>query len=148
MSYIYLAIAVVAEVIATSALKASEEFTKLWPSLIVIVGYSVAFYLLSLCLKTIPLGVMYAIWSGLGVFLVLLQGNTRPTSHYWHIAHSYWRFCDSAFFQRRQQCRLIFSPRCALSCIFEVRYHPLHRFGLRVDDTHCHGLGIPVPCDR
>ncbi|MBT6179363.1 MAG: multidrug efflux SMR transporter [Deltaproteobacteria bacterium] len=74
MSYIFLAVAVLAEVIATSALKASEEFTKLWPSLIVIVGYSVAFYLLSLCLKTIPLGVMYAIWSGLGVFLVTLVG--------------------------------------------------------------------------
>jgi small multidrug resistance pump len=74
MGYLYLAIAVVAEVIATSALKASEEFTKLWPSIIVVVGYSVAFYLLSLCLKTIPLGIMYAIWSGLGVFLVTIVG--------------------------------------------------------------------------
>lgn len=74
MGYLYLAIAVVAEVIATSALKASEEFTKLWPSVIVVIGYSVAFYLLSLCLRTIPLGVTYALWSGLGVFLVTIVG--------------------------------------------------------------------------
>ena len=67
MSFVYLAIAVAAEVIATSALKASEEFTRLWPSLIVVLGYGVAFYLLSICLRTIPLGVTYAIWSGLGV---------------------------------------------------------------------------------
>ena len=74
MSFVYLTIAVIAEVIATSALKASEEFTRLWPSVIVVVGYSVAFYLLSLCLRTIPLGVMYAIWSGLGVFLTGIVG--------------------------------------------------------------------------
>ena len=74
MSFVYLTIAVIAEVIATSALKASEEFTRLWPSVIVVVGYSVAFYLLSLCLRTLPLGVMYAIWCGLGVLLAAIVG--------------------------------------------------------------------------
>ena len=74
MSFVYLGIAVIFEVIATSSLKASEEFTRLWPSLVVIVGYGIAFYLLSLCLRTIPLGVMYAIWSGLGVVLTAIVG--------------------------------------------------------------------------
>ena len=74
MSFAYLAIAVVFEVIATSSLKASEEFTRLWPSVIVVIGYGLAFYLLSLCLRTIPLGVMYAIWSGLGVVLTGIVG--------------------------------------------------------------------------
>lgn len=70
--YIYLTIAIIAEVIATSALKASAEFTKLGPSLIVALGYSVAFYMLSLCLKDIPVGIAYAIWSGLGIVLITL----------------------------------------------------------------------------
>lgn len=68
--YLYLAIAIFAEVVATSALKASEEFSRLWPSVLVVVGYGVAFYFLTLCLRTIPVGVAYAIWSGLGVVLV------------------------------------------------------------------------------
>ena len=72
MAYSYLAIAIIAEVIATSALKASEEFTKLVPSLIVVIGYGVAFYLLTHVLKTIPVGVTYAIWSGLGIVLVTI----------------------------------------------------------------------------
>ena len=70
--YIYLTIAIIAEVIATSALKASAEFTKLGPSLIVALGYSVAFYMLSRCLKDIPVGIAYAIWSGLGIVLITL----------------------------------------------------------------------------
>jgi len=74
MAYIYLAIAIVTEVAATSALKASEEFTKLIPSLIVIVGYGVAFYLLTLVLRTIPVGITYAVWAGLGIVLVALVG--------------------------------------------------------------------------
>jgi len=74
MPYIYLAIAIVAEVIATSALKASEEFSKTLPSIVVVVGYGVAFYCLSLTLKTIPVGVAYAIWSGAGVFLIAAVG--------------------------------------------------------------------------
>ena len=80
MPYLYLAGAIVAEVIGTTALKASDGFTKFWPSLIVVIGYAIAFYLLSLVLKSIPTGVAYAIWSGVGVVLIalaawLLQGQ-------------------------------------------------------------------------
>jgi small multidrug resistance pump len=74
MPYLYLAIAILAEVVGTSALKASEGFTRFWPSLVVAVGYGVAFYFLSLALKTIPVGVAYAIWSGVGVALITLIG--------------------------------------------------------------------------
>jgi small multidrug resistance pump len=74
MSYLYLAIAIVAEVIGTSALKAAEGFTRPGPSLVVIVGYGAAFYFLSLALKTIPVGIAYAIWSGVGVALITLIG--------------------------------------------------------------------------
>lgn len=73
-NWIYLAVAIVAEVIATSALKASEGFSKLAPSAIVIGGYGTAFYFLSLALRTIPVGVAYAIWSGLGMVLIGLIG--------------------------------------------------------------------------
>lgn len=72
MPYIYLVIAIIAEVAATSALKASEEFTKWLPSLIVIVGYSIAFYCLSVVLKSIPVGITYAIWSAMGIALVTI----------------------------------------------------------------------------
>ena len=74
MAYLYLAMAIIAEVIATSALKASAEFTKLFPSVIVVVGYGVAFYFMTLALRTIPLGVTYAIWSGVGIVLVAIAG--------------------------------------------------------------------------
>jgi len=74
MAYIYLSIAIVAEVAATSALKASEEFTKLVPSLIVVVGYGVAFYLLTLVLRSIPVGITYAVWAGVGIVLVAIVG--------------------------------------------------------------------------
>jgi len=70
MGYLYLAIAIVAEVIATNALKASDEFTRLTPSVIVVLGYGIAFYCLSLVLKTISVGVAYAIWAGMGIVLV------------------------------------------------------------------------------
>ncbi len=73
-SYLYLAIAIVAEVIATSALKQSDSFRNLGPSILVVAGYSVAFYFLSLTLKTIPVGVTYAIWSGAGIVLITLIG--------------------------------------------------------------------------
>jgi small multidrug resistance pump len=72
--WIFLSIAIVSEVIATSCLKASEGFTRFWPSLVVVVGYLLAFYLLSLTLKTIPVGVAYAIWSGIGIVLIALSG--------------------------------------------------------------------------
>ena len=74
MSYLYLAIAIVAEVIGTSALKAAEGFTRLLPLLVVVIGYGVAFYFLSLALKTIPVGIAYAVWSGVGVALITLIG--------------------------------------------------------------------------
>ena len=74
MGYLYLGIAVAAEVIATSALKASDGFTRLLPSLVVVVGYGIAFYFLSLVLKTVPVGVAYAVWSGAGIVLIGLIG--------------------------------------------------------------------------
>ncbi len=70
MGYLYLTIAIITEVLATNALKASEEFTKLGPSIIVVVGYGVSFYFFALVLKTIPVGVAYAIWAGMGMVLV------------------------------------------------------------------------------
>jgi small multidrug resistance pump len=74
MQWIYLAIAIVCEVVATSALKASDGFTRWVPSLLVVVGYATAFYFLSLTLRTMPLGIAYAIWAGIGVALVALVG--------------------------------------------------------------------------
>ncbi|KWR91147.1 DMT family transporter [Cupriavidus sp. IDO] len=70
--YLLLTLAIVAEVIATSSLKASQGFTRLLPSLLVAGGYVVAFYLLMLVMKTVPVGVAYAIWSGAGIVLVTL----------------------------------------------------------------------------
>lgn len=72
--YIPLGIAIVSEVIATSALKSSEGFTRLAPSIIVVVGYAIAFYCLSLTLKILPTGIAYAIWSGVGIVLISLVG--------------------------------------------------------------------------
>ena len=74
MIFVYLILAIVAEVIATSALKASVGFTRPLPSLLVVGGYGVAFYLLSLVLRTLPVGITYAIWAGLGIVLVTLVG--------------------------------------------------------------------------
>lgn len=70
MNYLYLAIAIMAEVVGTTFMKQSEGFTKLVPSLVCAASYIVAFYLLSLTLKTIPTGVAYAIWSGVGIVLI------------------------------------------------------------------------------
>jgi len=70
MTYLYLVLAIIAEVAATTALKATNEFTRLVPSLIVIAGYGAAFYFLMLVIRTFPIGITYAIWSGLGVVLV------------------------------------------------------------------------------
>ncbi|MEO6984135.1 MAG: multidrug efflux SMR transporter [Paralcaligenes sp.] len=74
MNWIYLAIAICAEVVATSALKASEGFTRLAPSTVVVVGYAAAFYFLSLTLRSIPVGVAYAVWSGAGIVLIAIIG--------------------------------------------------------------------------
>lgn len=74
MSYIYLALAVIIEVIATTALKSSNNFTRLIPSIIVLIGYGSAFYFFSLALRTIPIGISYAIWSGAGIALLTIIG--------------------------------------------------------------------------
>jgi small multidrug resistance pump len=72
MKYLYLAIAIISEVIGSSFLNASSQFTKLIPSTIVIVAYVAAFYFFALALKYIPLGVAYAIWGGLGIVLTCI----------------------------------------------------------------------------
>ncbi len=72
--WVYLGVAIVAEVIATSALKATEGFSRLGPSVLVVAGYGTAFYFLSLTLRTLPLGVAYALWSGVGIALVTAFG--------------------------------------------------------------------------
>jgi len=74
MKWVYLGVAIIAEIIATSALKSSEGFTRLWPSVLTVAGYGVAFYFLSLTLREIPVGVAYAIWSGVGIVLISLVG--------------------------------------------------------------------------
>jgi small multidrug resistance pump len=73
-NYLYLAIAVMFEVVATTALKETQGFTRLTPSLIVVVGYGFAFYFLALVLRTMPVGVVYALWSGAGILLVTAIG--------------------------------------------------------------------------
>jgi small multidrug resistance pump len=75
MYWLILAVAIVAEVIATSALKLSDGFTRLWPSMLVVVGYGTAIYLLSLTLKVIPVGIVYAIWSGVGIVLIAIAAT-------------------------------------------------------------------------
>lgn len=72
--WVLLTIAIVTEVIATSSLKVSDGFTKLWPSIVVVVGYGISFYALALTMRSLPIGVIYAIWSGLGITLVALVG--------------------------------------------------------------------------
>ena len=74
MKWLLLLLAIVSEVVATSALKASDGFSKLGPSAIVVVGYGAAFYLLALTLDQIPVGIAYAIWSGVGIVLVSVAG--------------------------------------------------------------------------
>lgn len=74
MVYAYLIIAIVAEVFATSAMAKSDGFTRLWPSVIAFIGYGLAFYLLSLVTRTVPVGIVYAVWSGAGIVLVAAVG--------------------------------------------------------------------------
>jgi small multidrug resistance pump len=69
-NWLFLFIAIIAEVIATSALKSSEGFSKPIASIVVVLGYMIAFYCLSLTLKTIPVGIAYAVWSGVGIVLI------------------------------------------------------------------------------
>ncbi len=68
--YLVLALAVLTETIGTTALQASQQFTKLGPSVLVVVAYALSFYLLSITLRTMPVGVVYALWSGLGIILI------------------------------------------------------------------------------
>jgi small multidrug resistance pump len=74
MNHLFLFIAVVFEVVATSMLKATDGFTRLWPSLITVAGYALAFYFLSLTVRTIPVGIVYALWCGIGIVLVTIVG--------------------------------------------------------------------------
>lgn len=73
-NYLYLAIAVLFEVVATTALKETQGFTRLAPSLVAIAGYGLAFYFLSLTLRTMPVGIVYALWCGAGIVLVTAIG--------------------------------------------------------------------------
>ena len=74
MAYTYLLLAILSEVLATSMLKASDGFTKLFPSIITFIGYAISFYFLSMVLRYIPIGISYAIWSGLGIVLISIVG--------------------------------------------------------------------------
>lgn len=74
MHYLFLMLAVLFETIGTTALQASQQFTRLAPTLVVIVAYGIAFYLLGLTLKFMPVGVVYAIWSGLGIVFIACIG--------------------------------------------------------------------------
>ncbi len=73
--WLFLGGAIASEVLATSALKASDGFQRFWPSVVVVAGYGAAFWLLSLTLRTIPIGIAYAIWSGVGVALITAVGR-------------------------------------------------------------------------
>lgn len=77
-NWLFLFAAIVAEVIATSALKASDGFTKPWPTVVLVAGYGAAFYLLSLTLRAIPVGIAYAIWSGVGIIMI------SAVAWFWH----------------------------------------------------------------
>ncbi|MET3659856.1 DMT family transporter [Aquamicrobium ahrensii] len=74
LTYLYLFVAIIFEVVATTALKQADGFTRLAPSLITIVGYALAFYFLALTLRTMPVGIVYAIWSGAGIILITAIG--------------------------------------------------------------------------
>lgn len=74
MKWVYLGLAIFSEVIASSALRASEGFTRAGPTLALLIGYGVSFYFLSLTLQTIPMGIAYAVWSGVGILLICMIG--------------------------------------------------------------------------
>lgn len=74
MSWLYLSVAILAEIIATSALKSAAGFSRLGPTFLTLAGYGIAFYFLSLSLRTIPVGIAYAIWSGVGIVAISLIG--------------------------------------------------------------------------
>lgn len=72
--YLSLVIAIVAETIGTTALQASHQFTRLWPAVGSVVAYAISFYFMALALKVMPVGIVYAIWSGLGIVLIAVIG--------------------------------------------------------------------------
>lgn len=74
VQYIYLIIAVLAETIGTTALQASNQFTRIGPTILVVIAYAIAFYFLGIALKYIPVGIAYALWSGLGIVFIALIG--------------------------------------------------------------------------
>ena len=74
MHYLHLVIAIVCETIGTSALQASQQFTRIGPSVLTVIGYAGAFYFMSLTLRVMPVGIVYAIWSGLGIVLIAAIG--------------------------------------------------------------------------
>jgi small multidrug resistance pump len=73
-NYVYLCIAIVGETVATSTLKSTQGLTRFWPTVVVAVGYAAAFYLLSVIVQSLPVGIVYAIWSGAGIVLVTIAG--------------------------------------------------------------------------
>lgn len=72
--FLFLFVAVLAETIGTSAIQTSQQFTRLWPTVLVFFSFAIAFYFLSLTLKYMPVGIMYAMWSGLGIVLIAIIG--------------------------------------------------------------------------
>ncbi|NDV00992.1 DMT family transporter [Pseudoroseicyclus tamaricis] len=72
--YIWLVFAIIAETVGTSALKASDQFTRFWPSVLVVIAYGISFYAMTFALKVMPVGIVYAIWSGLGIVLLGFAG--------------------------------------------------------------------------
>ncbi len=72
--YVYLIFAIITETIGTTALQASQQFTRFWPSVICVITYAASFYLMALALKVIPVGIAYAIWSGLGIVMIAIIG--------------------------------------------------------------------------
>ena len=74
MSYLYLVLAILCETVATTCLKVSDGFTKTWASVVVVMGYGAAFYLLSLTLRGMKVGTAYAIWSAVGIVLITIAG--------------------------------------------------------------------------
>ena len=74
MAYLYLTLAIIAEVVATSTLKSTEEFSRLVPSVVVVIGYCTAIWFMTLALRQFPIGITYAVWGGLGIVLVAIVG--------------------------------------------------------------------------
>lgn len=91
VSYVLLFFAVIAEIIATSALKMSQGFTKLYPTLIVVCGYTIAFWLMGIALKTLPVSILYSLWGGLGIMGIALIGV-----YYFHEEFTVWHFIGTS----------------------------------------------------